>query len=154
MATAEHFVDDYLPALLTKASHLIQSEFHRIVKSKGLTVSEWRVLATLVNRAPMSMRQLSDIAVTQQPTLTAVLDRMEPRGLVTRTTDEVDRRVTLVGITPAGARLVAKLIDLAREHETRVLEPFGLQRSSQLKTTLKRLIELHEKQLHAGSREE
>lgn len=153
MSAAEHFVDDYLPALLTKASHLIQSEFHRIVKAKGLTVSEWRVLATLFNREPMSMRQLSEIAVTQQPTLTAVLDRMEPRGLVTRTTDEVDRRVTLVGITPAGAKLVGKLIDLAREHERRVLEPFGLQRSSQLKTTLKRLIELHEKQAGVGSRE-
>ena len=149
----EHFVEDYLPALLTKASHLIQSEFHRMVKAKGLTVSEWRVLATLVNREPMSMRQLSAIAVTPQPTLTAVLDRMEPRGLVTRTTDEVDRRVTLVGIAPAGTKLVAKLIDLAREHENRVLEPFGLQRSAQLKATLKRLIALHERQEHPDPRE-
>ena len=42
------FVDDYLPALLGQASHLIQSEFHRVVKAKGLSVAEWRVLASLV----------------------------------------------------------------------------------------------------------
>jgi len=153
MGSDEHFVEDYLPALLTKASHLVQNEFHRIVKAKGLTVSEWRVLATLVNREPMSMRQLSEIAVTQQPTLTAVLDRMEPRGLVMRTTDEVDRRVTLVGIAPGGTKLAVKLIDLAREHEQRVLEPFGLQRSAQLKATLKRLIALHEQDRNSEPRQ-
>jgi hypothetical protein len=48
-----------------------------------------------------------------------------------------------VGITPAGSRLVTGLIKLAREHERRVLEPFGLQRAADLKTTLRRMIELH-----------
>ncbi len=54
-----------------------------------------------------------------------------------------DRRVTLVRITPAGGRTVAKLMDLAREHEQRVLEPFGLKRARALKVTLRRMIELH-----------
>ncbi|MEN9626783.1 MAG: hypothetical protein RJA10_9, partial [Pseudomonadota bacterium] len=51
MATKDElpFVDDYLPALLGQASHLIQAEFHRVVKSKGLSVAEWRVLASLAS---------------------------------------------------------------------------------------------------------
>src|SRR5262245_15593032 len=120
-ADAAHFVDDYLPALLAQASHLISGEFHRVVKAKGFTVSEWRVLATLAGSDPMSIGQLAAITVAKQPTLTRVLDRMEARGQVRRIAHEGDRRVTLVGITPAGSRLVGGLIKLAREHENRVL---------------------------------
>jgi len=49
----------------------------------------------------------------------------------------------LVRITPAGSRMVERLIGLAREHEQRVLEPFGLARAEDLKTTLRQIIELH-----------
>lgn len=142
--TAAHFVDDYLPALLAQATQLISGEFHRVVKARGVTVSEWRVLATLAGGEPLSIGRLAQITVTKQPTLTRVLDRMEARGEVRRIPHKEDRRVTLVGITPAGSRLVAGLIKLAREHEHRVLEPFGLQRAADLKTTLKRMIELHQ----------
>jgi hypothetical protein len=38
---------------------------------------------------------------------------------------------------------VSKLIPLARAHEQRVLEPFGLQRAEDLKSTLRSIIELH-----------
>ena len=39
--------------------------------------------------------------------------------------------------------MVERLIALAREHEQRVLEPFGLARAEELKTTLRHIIELH-----------
>jgi DNA-binding MarR family transcriptional regulator len=143
MGETPHFVDDYLPALLAQATQLISGEFHRVVKAKGVTVSEWRVLASLAGGKPLSIGALAQVTVTKQPTLTRVLDRMEARGEVRRIPHEEDRRVTLVGITPVGTKLVAGLIKEAREHEHRVLEPFGLQRAADLKATLKRMIELH-----------
>ena len=141
--TEVHFVDDYLPALLAQASQLISGEFHRIAKAKGFTVSEWRVLASLAGNDPMSIGRLAQVTVTKQPTVTRVLDRMEARGHVKRLSHETDRRITLVAITPTGNRLVSGLIKLAREHEHRVLEPFGLARAAELKETLKQMIELH-----------
>ena len=137
------FVDDYLPALLTQASHLISGEFHRVVSEKGFTISEWRVLASRAGGEPMSIGRLAGITVMKQPTVTRVLDRMEERGHVRRIASQGDRRVTLVRITASGSRLVAGLIPLALEHERRVLEPFGLARAAELKATLKRMIDLH-----------
>lgn len=142
-AQAAHFVDDYLPALLTQASHLISGEFHRIVNAAGFKVSEWRVLATLAGGEAMSIGQLAEITVLKQPTVTRLLDRMESTGHVKRAVHEVDRRITLVSITTAGSRVVAGLIPLAREHERRVLHPFGLARAAELKATLRQMIELH-----------
>lgn len=140
---AVHFVDDYLPALLAQASRLISGEFHLVVTAHGFTVSEWRVLASLSGSEPMSIGQLAQITTMKQPTVTRVLDRMQAKELVERLPNDGDRRVTLVRITPAGTRLVSKLIPLARQHEQRVLEPFGQQRAEDLKAMLRRLVELH-----------
>jgi DNA-binding MarR family transcriptional regulator len=137
------FVDDYLAALLAQASQLISSEFHEVVRRHGLSVSEWRVLATLAGSEPMSIGRLAQVAVLKQPTVTRMLDRMEAKNQVDRVAHDGDRRVTLVRITAAGSRIVARLIALARAHEAKVLEPFGLARAEGLKTTLRRIIELH-----------
>lgn len=138
-----HFADGYLAALLAQASHLISAEFHAIVRQHGLSVSEWRTLATLSDGAPISIGRLAEITLNKQPTLTRLLDRMQTRAQVQRVPHEGDRRITLVRITPAGLKTVSQLIRLAKKHEQRVLEPFGLARAEQLKATLRRMIEQH-----------
>ncbi len=140
---APPFVDDYLPALLAQAHYLISREFHEIVRAKGFTVSEWRVLASLAGSGPVPIGQLAQLVVMKQPTVTRVLDRQAARGEVRRLAHKTDRRVTLVAITAKGTRLVSQLIRAAREHEQRVLEPFGLDRAADLKATLKKMIALH-----------
>lgn len=138
------FVEDYLAALLAQASHLISSEFHKVARQHGFSVSEWRVLASLAGGDSISIGRLAQIAVMKQPTVTRMLDRMSQKGHVERLPHESDRRITLVRITDAGERTVGHLMELAREHEMRVLEPFGLASAEALKSTLRRMIELHE----------
>lgn len=100
-------------------------------------------MASLADGQPISIGQLAQDTVTKQPTLTRLLDRMEARGQVERLPHGSDRRITLVRITATGAQTVRSLIALAREHEERVLAPFGLARADQLKKTLRQIIDLH-----------
>ena len=137
------FVDDYLPALLAQASELISGEFHEVVRASGFSVSEWRVLATLLEGGPKSIGTLAQISLTKQPTLTRLLDRMEAKGYVERIASNGDRRLTFVRITPSGKREVSRLAALARDHEERVLKPYGLERAKELKSILRAMIELH-----------
>ncbi len=143
MTRSRPFVEDYLPALLAQASQLISGEFHAVVSARGITVSEWRVLASLAGSEPVSIGSLAQVTTMKQPTVTRVLDRMEAKGHVQRLQHDGDRRVTLVRITPAGARVVSRLIPLARQHEQRILEPFGLERAEALKSTLRSIVEWH-----------
>jgi DNA-binding MarR family transcriptional regulator len=138
------FVDDYLAALLARASHLISAEFHRIVQAGGFSVGEWRILATLTDSPGRSVGELARVALNKQPTVTRMLDRMEARGYVERFAHPSDRRVTLVRITPAGQQVVAGLLTLAKAHERRVLEPLGAGHAAELKTMLRRIIELND----------
>jgi DNA-binding MarR family transcriptional regulator len=145
-ANGDRFVDGYLAALLAQASQLISSEFHEVVRRHGLSVSEWRVLASLEGSDGIPIGRLAQLALLKQPTMTRMLDRMEARGQVARFAHGGDRRVTLVRITPAGQRTVSRLIVLARDHEAKVMEPFGGRRADELKATLRRIIELHRRE--------
>lgn len=137
------FVDDYLAALLNQAGHVISAEFHAVARETGVSVAEWRILACLVGGEPVPVGQLAQWVLAPQPTVTRQLDRMQRKGWVERSADPSDRRLTLALITPAGQALAAQLVQQARQHEQRVLAPFGKQRAAALKLALRELIDQH-----------
>ncbi len=139
------FVDGYLAYLLARASHLISGEFHREVEASGLSVQEWRVLATLADRADCTIGMLAEITLTKQPTLTKLVDRMAVDGLVRRSAGKTDRRLALISITPRGLALAQPLLERAAQHERAVLNDFGTQQGALLKETLRQLIALHQR---------
>ena len=145
---SSRFVDDYLPYLLAQASQRISGEFHREVNRAGLSVTEWRVLASLEGSDGESIGTLAQLTLTKQPTLSKVVQRMEAEGLVRRHGLRADRRQTLVRITPHGHRLTESLRARARQHQAGILEPFGQDQATSLIGMLKALLALHP---HAGS---
>ena len=133
------FVEDYLLYLLGRASAQASAQFHAVVKARGLSVLEWRVLGQLAS-GPATVSMLAERALSQQPTLTKVLDRMAEGGLVVRLGDAADRRRVLLRLTEKGLRLAAELIPLAKEHEARVLAGYAPREAAALKRALKTLI--------------
>lgn len=139
----ERFIDGYLAYLLAQASSRISHEFHREVNAAGLSVTEWRVLASLAGSGGESIGSLSQLALTKQPTLSKVVQRMENDGLVARTRVRTDRRQTVVRLTPKGLRLTETLRERARRHQNAVLEPFGADNARMLLAMLRELLALH-----------
>lgn len=142
-ASDGRFVDSYLAFLLAQASSRISREFHREVEAVGLSVTEWRVLASLEGSDGESIGVLSQLTLTKQPTLSKVVQRMEADGIVDRTRVRTDRRQTVVRITPKGHRLMDALRGRAIEHQNKVLEPFGRENAEMLIAMLKALLALH-----------
>lgn len=135
-----NFVDDYLPALLAQASLLMSRDFHAVVTTHGLTVSDWIVLATLSGGEAISIGALAETTTLKQPTVTRILDRMAAKGQVERVEHPADRRSTLVRITPTGAEVANRLIPLARQHEASALAAYGGPEGEALKAALRGLI--------------
>jgi MarR family transcriptional regulator, organic hydroperoxide resistance regulator len=137
------FIDDYLAYLLAQASHLISHEFHEVARRAGVSVLQWRVLATLVDGTPRSVGEVAVITLTPQSTLTRVADRMGEQGLLVRVGGSTDRRITQLQITPEGKKLAQRLVKQARQHEAAVLAPLGEVEAAVLKHALHQLISLH-----------
>lgn len=134
------FIDDYLPALLAQASQLISTEFHEVVRRHNLSVTEWRILSTLLGAGEISIGNLAQVTLTKQPTVTRLLDRLETLGHLRRIAHESDRRITLVRITDTGQALIADLAIQAKRHEEEVLARLAPLDSEALKATLRRVI--------------
>jgi MarR family transcriptional regulator, organic hydroperoxide resistance regulator len=115
------FIDDYLLYLLARASHLISAEFHEQLRRYGISVTVWRVLASLVGSSGETVTGLAETCLLQQPTMTKLLDRMVRDELVRRSQDTRDRRVVRVALTARGEMIASELVQAAKQHEAEVL---------------------------------
>ena len=141
-AKSSHFVDQYLPYLLARASAQISAQFHEQVKAAGLTVTQWRVLATLSDQAQVPVGELAVATLTEQSTLTKMLDRMQCDGLISRSICSSDKRRILISSTRAGKARVKELLKAANQHQAQLLIPLGNERALSLQDTLGTLIQI------------
>ncbi|HEY9097176.1 MAG TPA: MarR family winged helix-turn-helix transcriptional regulator [Hydrogenophaga sp.] len=133
------FIDNYLGYLLGQANHALFKDFDEAVRQAGLGSLEWRVLATLSDQTAIPVGQLAREVLSQQPTVTKVVQRLEAHAWVWLTSDPADQRRTLVQITAAGQRKIAPLIRQSREHEARALAGLNDTDIARLKAQLRAL---------------
>lgn len=74
-----------------------------------LSPSQVSSLATIDRHGPMPMGRLSKHEAVAAPTMTRIVDRLEELALAGRRVDAADARSTVVEITPAGRKALARL---------------------------------------------
>jgi MarR family transcriptional regulator, organic hydroperoxide resistance regulator len=123
--TEPRFLDGYLPYLMAQAAWLISGRFQRHLATKGIRFSVWRLLASLVGTAGLTIGELADELLLQQPTVTRIVDRLAGDGLVARKSSPHDRRRVIVVLTARGRNLVAGLIKEAVQHQNEMLAAYS-----------------------------
>jgi DNA-binding MarR family transcriptional regulator len=134
------FLDDFLLYLLARASAEASAGFHDMVRKRGLSVPEWRVMFTLAD-GPCTVGEMAARTLMQQPTLTKLLDRMASAGTVERRVDSNDGRRVQVVLTTAGHAHNDALMPLAREYEVDLLDAYPPAEVTALKNALRKLID-------------
>lgn len=74
----------------------------------GLTPSQLSALAAVHNNGPLTLGELADHERVAPPSITKCVAKLEADGLLARTPDPTDRRVTRVSTTKAGETLIAE----------------------------------------------
>jgi DNA-binding MarR family transcriptional regulator len=75
-----------------------------------LSPTQCHVLHLIEPGRPLPMRRLANTLSCDPSNVTGLVDRLESRGLIRRTPSADDRRVKVLELTPAGARLRAQLL--------------------------------------------
>lgn len=70
--------------------------------SPGITPSQQSALAAIEHKGPLTLGELAAYENVQPPSITRIVGNLEATGMVERTTDRTDRRVSLVQVTDAG----------------------------------------------------
>src|SRR5262245_13423725 len=92
-------------ARLAGRLRLAVTRLHRQLRQQagsGLTVSGESALATIARHGPVSLGDLAAHEGVKPPSVTTMVAALEAQGLVTRSVDAADRRVSLVAVTPRG----------------------------------------------------
>lgn len=137
MQEVNSFTSDYLLYLLAHASAAASGEFHAFLSQEGISIAEWRILASLYPSKQLRVGQLARECLQKQPTLTRIVDRMEQDGLVARVYSKQDRREVKVSLTSAGQARADKYIARAHSHERSILAEYSDDEAKLLKDALK-----------------
>jgi DNA-binding MarR family transcriptional regulator len=97
------------------------------MKPTGLTPSQFNVLRILRGARPekLSCTTISERMVHHDPDVTRLLDRLERSGWIEKARDTRDRRVVMVGITPAGVEVIESASAVVRDCLKTGLAPLG-----------------------------
>src|SRR5436305_177454 len=74
----------------------------------GLTPSQLSALAVIHNHGPLTLGAVAERERVAPPSVTKIVNHLEEHGLVVRTRDAEDRRITMVASSEAGAALIAE----------------------------------------------
>src|SRR3954452_20848541 len=74
-----------------------------------LSPSLTAALATIDRHGPLSPSRLAEIERVRRPTATRMVARLEEEGLVLRSTDPADGRVSVVALSPEGRTLLKRI---------------------------------------------
>lgn len=110
---------------LHKAMRQIGEHLTRKMREMGAPEKESHLLSFVEVYGPCRVGELRRVFGYQPSTLTSMLDRLESEGLITRTTDQGDRRSFLIETTAEGRRLGRRVRRVVEEFESEILEGIG-----------------------------
>jgi len=91
---------DSLGFLVADVSRLLRNTFQRRLGAGNLTFLQARALVYISRHEGVRQNQLADLLEIQPITLVHIIDQLEARKLVKRTTDTRDRRAKLLFLAP------------------------------------------------------
>ncbi len=132
----------HLAALnLFKSNNLLSRAITKHLSEFGLTISQHSVMAFLSANGDkgLALSELGEILSLSSPNITNVVDRLEEKGWVRRTSHGSDRRVKIIQLTEQGEEVERRVFAL---HGTRLEEMMGAHLNKEDLEQLIRLLRL------------
>ena len=114
---------------LLRTTDLLSRGLAQVLKNEELSATQYNVLRIL--RGSPDGLPCGDIAsrmITRDPDVTRLLDRLEKRGLISRSRETKDRRTVIARIAPAGLKLLSGLDEPVQNAHRQQLGHMGRER--------------------------
>jgi DNA-binding MarR family transcriptional regulator len=107
-----------------------------------LTFTQLRALSVLARKQPQRMSDLAEALDMTPASASALIDRMDQRGFVTRRSDPDDRRTVLVELSRRGQHILDTMERGSSEHFGRLIEKMTPTERDALATTLRAFLRI------------
>ena len=123
----EFDLDRFTPYRLAVAAKRTSEALSRQYRDRfGIGIAEWRVLVHLAHAGDeTSVRDIEAQVQLEKYEVSRTAKRLEDKGLLAKSASAADRRLVVLRLTPAGRRLMAELLPLARSYQARMEDRLG-----------------------------
>ena len=123
---------------LLRTCDILSRHLNEVLKPAELSATQYNVLRILRGaKEGLACGEIASRMITRDPDVTRLADRLEKRGLISRSRESKDRRTVLTRITPAGLKLLAELDGPIHEAHRSQLGHLGPQRLRKLAALLR-----------------
>jgi DNA-binding MarR family transcriptional regulator len=138
---ADFRLDDYIFYLMAHVDHRYSAGMARTLARNHISRPMWRCLAALNECDGISIKELGQMSLIKQSTLSRLLERMERNGLIRRRPRRGDERVTEIHVTAAGRDLLVRVFTIASQVYDRAVSGISAQELQQVRRVLKRMLD-------------
>jgi len=129
--------------LIRRAQQIAVSIFLEECAPLDITPVQYAALVAVRDNPGIDATRLSALVAFDRSTLGNVLERMETKGLILRTSDKQDKRVKILHLSPKGAATLKEVEPLARRAQERILGPLATADREIFMRMLSQLVELN-----------
>lgn len=140
------WLQHYIPYLLYRATNKLNSRLLTRLRQMKINPSQWRVLSVLKAYGTLSVSEIVEYTLMEQPTVSRVVAQLEQEGRVIRAASTADSRVTRVSLTDAGIEAFNAIIPAALRHQELALQqltPEEIKTLTEILSKIERNIELY-----------
>ncbi|MGD9719559.1 MAG: MarR family winged helix-turn-helix transcriptional regulator [Sulfurimonadaceae bacterium] len=151
--TMEFNMDRSLGFVLNKTALFSKSAFNEKIKGFGITPEQWSLVFRIVERSPLSQKELSECTYKDGANIARTLERLEQKGFVERIQNKEDRRSVLLYPTQKAHDLVAQVVPISQRFNEELTQGFSQTESEMLLGLLSKLENNLTQGEHNGSNE-
>lgn len=130
----------FLPYRLSVVTNLVSRAFaERYSAEFGITIPEWRVMAVLGERSPVSSFEVCAATAMDKAKVSRAVSALIAKALVRKAAHPEDQRLLHLSLSAKGRKVYAAIVPRARELEAELVAGLSGAELAQLETLLDKL---------------
>jgi DNA-binding MarR family transcriptional regulator len=130
-------IEDFLPFRLNLLAQEVSEQLSAIYSERfNLDIPQWRILANLASRGPMTAQAIVRITLSHKSTISRAVTELETRRLIERIDDQSDKRAYVLRLTSKGRTLFAELLPHVLSFEKELMSRFSSMETKAMATSL------------------
>lgn len=129
--------------LLNFNGRIIRERLEEVLKPLNLSLRELGVMRILESEGPLSQHVLARRHNIDRTTTVQIIDQLEERQLVLRSTNQADRRSNLLFLTPRGRKTLSRALKLVNKEQSAFLQVLDENEKADLFGVLHKLLSYH-----------
>ena len=124
---------------IMRASNLLVGDLKRTLKNYPINATEFSVMEFLYSKGEKSIQEIRDRILLASGSATYVVDNLEKKGYVIRKISQKDKRVTYIGLTETGMKLIDDIFPTHKKNTKKIFEKINDKELVILKEILKKI---------------